>query len=114
MPVALLENGQGRCIVRLVGNFADQLAVQHFVVFVENHDRTGGQAGQWAVGDGNAVVDGCDLPPGFYVPSTTRIGPKTDLSQIPRVTANATEFSEDVAHTNIDLVKGYKSLANEF
>ena len=62
----------------------------------------------------NAVVDGCDLPPGFYVPSTTRIGPKTDLTQIPRVTANATEFSEDVAHTNIDLVKGYKSLANEY
>ena len=62
----------------------------------------------------NAVVDGCDLPPGFYVPSTTRIGPKTDLTQIPRVTANATEFSEDVAHTNIDLVKGYKALSNEF
>ena len=72
-----------------------------------------------AVADGcvvrhNSVVDGRDLPPDFYVPSTTRIGPKTDLTQIPRVTANATEFSEDVAHTNIDLVKGYKSLANEF
>ncbi|MGL5482223.1 MAG: carbonate dehydratase, partial [Aeromonas veronii] len=23
-------------------------------------------------------------------------------------------FSEDVAHTNIDLVKGYKALSNEF
>ena len=62
----------------------------------------------------NAVVDGCDLPAGFYVPSTTRIGPKTDLTQIPRVSADATEFSEDVAHTNIDLVKGYKALSNEF
>ena len=61
-----------------------------------------------------AVVDGCNLPPGFYVPSTTRIGPKTDLTQIPRVSADATEFSEDVAHTNIDLVKGYKALSNEF
>ena len=62
----------------------------------------------------NAVVDGCHLPPGFYVPSTTRIGPKTDLTQIPRVTADATEFSEDVAHTNIDLVKGSNALSNEF
>lgn len=62
----------------------------------------------------NAVVDGCDLPPGFYVPSTTRIGPQTDLETIPRVTADATEFSEDVAHTNIDLVRGYKALSNEF
>lgn len=62
----------------------------------------------------NAVVDGCDLPPGFYVPSTTRIGPRTDLATIPRVSADATEFSEDVAHTNIDLVRGYKALSNEF
>ncbi len=62
----------------------------------------------------NAVVDGCELPPGFYVPSTTRIGPRTDLTTIPRVTADATEFSEDVAHTNIDLVRGYKALSNEF
>lgn len=71
------------------------------------------------VGDGcvvrhNAVVDGCDLPPGFYVPSTERIGPHTDLSQIPRVTAQASEFSEDVARTNNELVQGYKRLQNEF
>ena len=71
------------------------------------------------VGDGcvvrhNAVVDGADLPAGFYVPSTTRINQQSDLAQIPRVTVDATEFSEDVAHTNIDLVKGYKALSNEF
>jgi carbonic anhydrase/acetyltransferase-like protein (isoleucine patch superfamily) len=71
------------------------------------------------VGDGcvvrhNAVVDGCDLPPGFYVPSTQRIGPQTDLSKIPRVTAQASEFSEDVARTNNELVLGYKRLQNEF
>ncbi|MFW9609181.1 MAG: hypothetical protein ACMV0H_03180 [Aquaspirillum sp.] len=62
----------------------------------------------------NAVVDGCTLPAGFYVPSTTRIGPKTDLDTIPRVSVEASEFSEDVARTNVDLVKGYKKLANEF
>lgn len=71
------------------------------------------------VGDGcvvrhNAVVDGCDLPTGFYVTSTQRIGPRTDLSQLPKVSVSATEFSEDVARTNIDLVRGYKSLQNEF
>lgn len=62
----------------------------------------------------NAVVDGCDLPPGFYVPSTERIGPKTDLDTIPRVTVAASEFSEDVARTNNELVRGYKQLQNEF
>ena len=71
------------------------------------------------VGDGcvvrhNSVVDGCDLPPGFYVPSTERIGPNTDIDQIPRVSAQASEFSEDVARTNNDLVQSYKRLQNEF
>lgn len=71
------------------------------------------------VGDGsvvrhNAVVDGADLPAGFYVPSTERIGPRTDLAAMPRVTAQATEFSEDVVRTNHELVQGYKRLQNEF
>ncbi len=71
------------------------------------------------VGDGavirhNSVVDGQDLPSEFYVPSSTRICPESNLADVPRVTVAATEFSEDVAHTNIDLVKGYKALQNEF
>lgn len=71
------------------------------------------------VGDGsvvrhNAVVDGADLPAGFYVPSTERIGPRTDLAAMPRVTTQATEFSEDVVRTNHELVQGYKRLQNEF
>jgi carbonic anhydrase/acetyltransferase-like protein (isoleucine patch superfamily) len=71
------------------------------------------------VGDGcvvrhNSVVDGRDLPEDFYVPSTTRIGPNTDLSQFPPVSVSASEFSEDVARTNVDLVRGYKALQNEF
>ncbi|SIQ33847.1 hypothetical protein SAMN05892873_106179 [Aeromonas veronii] len=36
------------------------------------------------------------------------------MSRVPRVSVDAAEFSEDVAHTNIDLVKGYKALSNEF
>lgn len=61
----------------------------------------------------NAVVDGCDLPAGFYVPSTQRIGPRTDLSTIPEVSPQASEFSEDVARTNNTLVQGYKRIQNE-
>jgi carbonic anhydrase/acetyltransferase-like protein (isoleucine patch superfamily) len=72
-----------------------------------------------SIGDGcvvrhNAVVDGCDLPAHFHVTSSQKIGPKTDLSNLPKVSVSATEFSEDVALTNIDLVKGYKALQNEF
>lgn len=62
----------------------------------------------------NSVVDGAQLPEGFYVPSTTYINAKTDLDTIPRVTAAASDFSEDVARTNIELVKGYKKISNEF
>jgi carbonic anhydrase/acetyltransferase-like protein (isoleucine patch superfamily) len=70
--------------------------------------------GEGSVVRHNSVVDGCDIPPGFYVPSTTRINQQSDLTHIPRVSVDAAEFSEDVAHTNIDLVKGYKALSNEF
>ena len=62
----------------------------------------------------NSVVDGRDKTDDFYVPSTTRIGPNTDLSQFPPVSISASEFSEDVARTNVDLVRGYKALQNEF
>ena len=62
----------------------------------------------------NAVVDGCHLPPGFYVRSTERIGPETDLAALPQVTADASDFSEDVARTNNALVLGYKLIQNEF
>jgi carbonic anhydrase/acetyltransferase-like protein (isoleucine patch superfamily) len=70
------------------------------------------------VGDGcvvrhNAVVDGIDLPAGFYVPSTERIGPSSDLSQMSRVRQEASAFSEDVARTNNTLVQGYKRIQNE-
>ncbi|MCW3480921.1 hypothetical protein OL229_15340 [Neisseriaceae bacterium JH1-16] len=58
-------------------------------------------------------MDGCDLPAGFYVPSTLRIGPQTDLAAIPTVSVAASEFSEDVARTNVELVRGYKTLQNE-
>jgi carbonic anhydrase/acetyltransferase-like protein (isoleucine patch superfamily) len=62
----------------------------------------------------NSVVDGCDLPAGFYVPSTTYINAGTDLGTIPKVSASAAEFSEDVVRANNELVAGYKRLQNEF
>jgi carbonic anhydrase/acetyltransferase-like protein (isoleucine patch superfamily) len=62
----------------------------------------------------NAVVDGADLPPGFYVSSTVRIGPKTDLEALSKVTEEQSDFSESVVRTNHGLVAGYKRLHNEF
>lgn len=62
----------------------------------------------------NAVVDGCHLPPGFHVPSTERIDRHTDLGRFKRVSADASDFSEDVARTNNALVLGYKRIQNEF
>jgi carbonic anhydrase/acetyltransferase-like protein (isoleucine patch superfamily) len=62
----------------------------------------------------NAVVDGVHLPADFYVRSTERIGPDTDLAALPQVSVAASEFSEDVARTNNELVRGYKQIQNEF
>jgi carbonic anhydrase/acetyltransferase-like protein (isoleucine patch superfamily) len=62
----------------------------------------------------NCVIDGCELPTGFYVPSTTKVNYNTDLSTIPKVSAEASDFSEDVVRANIELVQGYKKLSNEF
>lgn len=72
------------------------------------------KVGEGCVVRHNSVVDGCDLPAGFYVPSTTYINARTDLATIPKVTASAAEFSEDVVRTNNELVAGYKRLQNEF
>lgn len=62
----------------------------------------------------NAVVDDCHLPSGFYVRSTAQIDGRTDLASLSQVSVAASEFSEDVARTNNDLVSGYKLIQNEF
>lgn len=62
----------------------------------------------------NSVVEGCEIPPGFYIPSTTNINSKSDLSAIQQVTPQTADFSESVARANHELVKGYKKLQNEF
>ncbi len=71
------------------------------------------------IGDGavlrhNSVVENCHLPAGFHVPSTTNIHNDADLAKVPRVSADVSSFSESVASANLQLVKGYKRLQNEF
>ena len=41
------------------------------------------------------------------------IGRHADLATMPKVTVDASEFSEDVARTNNSLVQGYKRLEGE-
>ncbi|MHB1676058.1 MAG: LbetaH domain-containing protein [Sulfuriferula sp.] len=62
----------------------------------------------------NSVVEGCELPDGFHIPSTTNIHVDSDLSTVKQVGFSEKDFSEDIAKTNINLVKGYKRLQNEF
>ena len=62
----------------------------------------------------NSVVEGCTVPPGFYIPSTANIHSDADLATIERVSPQAADFSESVAQANHELVKGYKRIRNEF
>lgn len=62
----------------------------------------------------NSVVEGCHVPEGFHIPSTTNIHNDEELAKIEPVPVDMAAFSEDVARTNVDLVRGYKRLANEF
>ena len=62
----------------------------------------------------NSVVENCKVPEGFHIPSTTNVHNDDDLAKIPLVSADITSFSESVAMTNLELVKGYKKLSNEF
>lgn len=62
----------------------------------------------------NSVVENCDVPEGFYIPSTSNIHSNSELSKLEKVTPAISDFSEGVARTNVELVKGYKKLQNEF
>ncbi|MBD3820710.1 carbonate dehydratase [Hydrogenovibrio sp. JE_KL2] len=70
--------------------------------------------GDKAVVRHNSVVESCELPEGFYVPSTAHIDRDTDLTQFPKKTIKMSEFSESVVETNNKLVSGYKAIQNEF
>lgn len=62
----------------------------------------------------NSVVEGCTVPPGFYIPSTSNIHSDSELASITPVTSDQAGFSESVAQANLELVKGYKRIRNEF
>lgn len=89
--------------------YVDQTAIVCGMVIIEENVFVGPHAVIRA-----DEVDGTDLPPGFYVTSTLRIGPGTDLSALPKVPLEAAEFPEDVVRTNHELVQGYKTLQNAF
>ena len=72
------------------------------------------EVGEGSVVRHNSVVEGCHVPPGFHIPSTTTIHSDADLASIKPVPVDLSAFSEDVALTNVDLVRGYKKLSNEF
>jgi carbonic anhydrase/acetyltransferase-like protein (isoleucine patch superfamily) len=71
------------------------------------------QIGNGCVVRHNCVIDGMDLPEKFHVPPMTNIGLEFDLDSISKVPPEYSSFSESVVSANQDLVKGYKTLANE-
>ena len=62
----------------------------------------------------NSVVENCHVPPGFHIPSTSNIHNDEELTKLPLVTPDVSTFSESVAITNLELVRGYKRIQNEF
>ena len=62
----------------------------------------------------NSVIEGCEVPENYHIPSTTTIHSNEDLKHIKQVTPVQATFSESVVQANTELVKGYKRLNNEF
>jgi carbonic anhydrase/acetyltransferase-like protein (isoleucine patch superfamily) len=62
----------------------------------------------------NSVVENCHVPANFHIPSTTNVHNDEELAKVPLVSADVSSFSESVAVTNIELVRGYKRISNEF
>ncbi len=61
----------------------------------------------------NSVVEACDIPAGFHVPSATSIHNDDDVAQIVQITPDEATFSERVVSANRWLAEGYKKIANE-
>ncbi len=71
------------------------------------------------IGDGvvvrhNSVVENCRVPENFHIPSTTAIHNDAELARVPTVTPDVSSFSESVVFRNLELIRGYKTLVNEF
>jgi carbonic anhydrase/acetyltransferase-like protein (isoleucine patch superfamily) len=72
------------------------------------------KVGEGTVVRHNSVIEGSDIPPNFHIPSNINIHSSSDLSKIEQVPADVRDFSEDVAHANTELIRGYKKLQGEF
>lgn len=72
------------------------------------------QVGNGCVVRHNVVIDGCNLPEKFHVPSMMHLGENFDLHSIPQVEPEHASFSESVIGANHYLLEGYKKLGNEF
>ncbi|HEX3134884.1 MAG TPA: carbonate dehydratase [Planctomycetota bacterium] len=62
----------------------------------------------------NSVVENCHVPLNFHVPSCSNIHNDEELAKLPLVSPDVSTFSESVAITNLELVRGYKKIQNEF
>jgi carbonic anhydrase/acetyltransferase-like protein (isoleucine patch superfamily) len=62
----------------------------------------------------NSVVENCHVPENFHIPSTSNVHNDEELSKIPLVSPDVSSFSESVTITNLELVRGYKRIQNEF
>jgi carbonic anhydrase/acetyltransferase-like protein (isoleucine patch superfamily) len=72
------------------------------------------EVGEGVVVRHNSVVENCHVPANFHIPSTTAVHNDEELARVPKVTADISSFSESVAFKNIELVRAYKKLVNEF
>ena len=70
--------------------------------------------GENAVIRHNSVLEACDLPARFHVPSASSVHSNDELHKIPQVTPDEATFSESVVQANTRLVEGYKAIRNEF
>ncbi|MEN8722859.1 MAG: carbonate dehydratase [Alphaproteobacteria bacterium] len=61
----------------------------------------------------NSVVEACEIPAGFHVPSATSIHNDDDVAKIVQITPDEATFSESVVSANRWLAEGYKRIANE-
>ena len=62
----------------------------------------------------NSVVENCHVPANFHIPSTSSVHNDEELAKIPLVSPDISSFSESVTVTNLELIRGYKRIQNEF
>jgi len=62
----------------------------------------------------NSVAEGCRVPDGSFILSTSNIHSDKKLARIEPVNPDVSGFPESVAQVNHERVKGYKRIRNGF